>query len=315
MAGLGDFAFSTQLRDVIAQMVRNEIDAQRPPYRYGIVQSINYTTNKATVILNGDTGAVTVNFGFIQPTSVGQTVRVDGQGVDRYIADVVGQPRRLTIDRLPTASNAYESTGVDFNTLTTPGIWSFNSTGAGLSSNSPSTIGGMLEVITDPPSGLILQRYTMYSTGTSYPVYERFYYSGSWRQWRGGPNWQTADIQQMIYSGSTVTVTTTEATVGTAITFNAQVGDKFHVETVWDVTVGAPIFLGKILINGTTYPVGEAHLSGGTATVRGTVMQNYVVDVTTAGSYSIVMRVLTTTGTATLNASHTKMIATLLRQQ
>lgn len=80
------------MRDVIKKMVADEIDAQRPPYRYGIVQSIDRDNFKCSVLLTGDPAPVMVNMGSIQPKETGQKVRVEGNKADKYVADVIGEP-------------------------------------------------------------------------------------------------------------------------------------------------------------------------------------------------------------------------------
>lgn len=89
-AGMGDYAFSMQMRDTIARMVKEQIDAERPRYRYARVTGIDRPGHKCNVIFNGETGEARVNMGVIQPKSVGQIVRVEGIGTDKFITDVVG---------------------------------------------------------------------------------------------------------------------------------------------------------------------------------------------------------------------------------
>lgn len=90
--GMGDFAFSLQMRDTIRRMMKEAIDTDRPRYRYAIVNTIDRVARKCTVTFNGETNPVIVNMGAIQPKAVGQTVRVEGIGTDKYISDVIGDP-------------------------------------------------------------------------------------------------------------------------------------------------------------------------------------------------------------------------------
>jgi hypothetical protein len=100
--GLGDFATALEMKSLIEQLVRNEMEAQRPRYQYATVTSINRTTRKCGVQFPGETGSVTVNMGSIQPAAVGQTVRVGGLMGDRFVEDVMGetytQPFQSTVD-------------------------------------------------------------------------------------------------------------------------------------------------------------------------------------------------------------------------
>lgn len=88
--GFGDFSFSTQLRDAIDQLVANAIERLRPPYRYGLVQTVDPHNRRCTVILNGDTSPVTVNLGSLVPIAINTVVRVSGIGTDRYVDDIIG---------------------------------------------------------------------------------------------------------------------------------------------------------------------------------------------------------------------------------
>lgn len=90
MSGMSDFAFSAKMRDIVTRMVEETVDRIRPSDRYGTVDSINTTTGKCGVILNGETAPVLINMGALQPASTGLVVRVSGKTGDRYISDVFG---------------------------------------------------------------------------------------------------------------------------------------------------------------------------------------------------------------------------------
>lgn len=111
--GFSDLNVSMQMRDTIAKLVENTIDRIRPAYRYGVVQTVDGSTSKATVILTGDTNAVQVAYGVITPY-VGATVRVNGIGTDRYIEDVLGGGVR----QMPAGSN--------LDTFVTEGRWNID---------------------------------------------------------------------------------------------------------------------------------------------------------------------------------------------
>lgn len=103
----GDFPFTLQLRDIVNRLTREAVDVLRPRYRYGTVESIDRPNRKAEVIYNGDSASVIVNMGSIQPKEVGQQVRIEGIGTDKYIADIMGD-NNLTPpgggDPLPSSS-------------------------------------------------------------------------------------------------------------------------------------------------------------------------------------------------------------------
>lgn len=86
----GELAYGMEMRDVLKRMVRKEIDSTRPRYRYAKVQSIDRVTRRCDVVYTGETEAVRVNMGATQPSVAGQTVRIEGIGTDKYIADVLG---------------------------------------------------------------------------------------------------------------------------------------------------------------------------------------------------------------------------------
>lgn len=87
---MDDFTFSIEMRDIVRKLVSEELEKQRPRYRYATVDSIDRVNRKCGVILNGETGVVQVNMGAVQPATTGQKVRVEGIGTDKFIADVFG---------------------------------------------------------------------------------------------------------------------------------------------------------------------------------------------------------------------------------
>ena len=78
------------MRDVIAAIAENRIEALRPTPTYAVVQSINRENRSATVLHVGDPTPVTVALGSIEPAAVGQTVRIGGLIGHRYVEDVLG---------------------------------------------------------------------------------------------------------------------------------------------------------------------------------------------------------------------------------
>lgn len=90
MASMGDLAFSMQMRDIVNNLVQEQIDTLRPRYRYATVKVIDRVNLKCDVIFNGELGQVRVNMGSIQPSAVNQVVRIEGIGTDKFITDVLG---------------------------------------------------------------------------------------------------------------------------------------------------------------------------------------------------------------------------------
>ncbi len=93
MATFSDFSTAAALRDLMQEVVRTELEVQRPSYAYGEVVSIDSDRRRAEVRYPGAEGTVEVAIGSIHPRQLGQVVRVDGRRGDRYIADVLGSPR------------------------------------------------------------------------------------------------------------------------------------------------------------------------------------------------------------------------------
>lgn len=124
MAGLQDFAFSLELRDIIRELVEEEIDKQRPRYRYAVVSTIDRPNRKCDVVYTGDVDPVTVSMGSLQPATTGQRVRIEGIGTDKYIADVIGdrwndptkQPKSTSgsVTITPSAANTPTTVAVTF---------------------------------------------------------------------------------------------------------------------------------------------------------------------------------------------------------
>lgn len=86
-----DWDFATRFRDVISQISTSTIERIRPSPRYGQVVTIDRTNRKCTVLFPGESTAVTIPMGSIQPSRPGQTVRVVGELGDRYLDDVMGE--------------------------------------------------------------------------------------------------------------------------------------------------------------------------------------------------------------------------------
>lgn len=81
---------------------------------------------------------------------------------------------------------AIANTGVDFNTLTTPGVYRFSTAAVSASANAPVNRPGVLQVFNITGATAAMQTYTPY--GTSAPAargsYSRIASSASWQPWR-----------------------------------------------------------------------------------------------------------------------------------
>jgi hypothetical protein len=109
-----DVNTAAKMRQVIMTIVSEQINKERPPCRYGIVESINREERKCEVILNGDESAVSVPMGSIQPTESGQVVRIEGRTADRFISDVMGP---VHVDAVALAAEDIEVTNTKTETI------------------------------------------------------------------------------------------------------------------------------------------------------------------------------------------------------
>lgn len=134
------------MRDLIKNLVREEMEATRPVYTYATVASIDRNARRCTVIFPDSAEAVPVQMGSIQPQDVGQTVRIDGIAGDRYIADVMGPALigNQTIEGTVTSVNTSGSL-----------VSVSRDDGGGTVSNVRNGIGDMLKV----NERVVIQRY------------------------------------------------------------------------------------------------------------------------------------------------------------
>jgi hypothetical protein len=102
---LSDYRFALEFRAELQRLVKEEVERQRPRYQMATVVSIDRVLRKCTVQFPSDTTTSTVSMGSIQPSSVGQVVRVEGLSGDRYIADVLG-PAYETLETRVTSIEA-----------------------------------------------------------------------------------------------------------------------------------------------------------------------------------------------------------------
>jgi hypothetical protein len=83
--GWGSSAFAARMRDTITNIATKVIERERPPYRYGVVESIDRESGTCNVLMAGDEASVPVNvYGGGYP-EIGVSVRVLGLRGDRYL--------------------------------------------------------------------------------------------------------------------------------------------------------------------------------------------------------------------------------------
>lgn len=85
----GDWEAALKARDVIRELINEQIDKQRPNYSYAVVQNISPTEQKATVQFPGS-DPIDVRMGVVQPVEIGQIVKVGGRSNDKSIQEVYG---------------------------------------------------------------------------------------------------------------------------------------------------------------------------------------------------------------------------------
>lgn len=93
--GFGDFQTALAMRDLVHQMIQDELEKSRPTMRYGVVSGLPIA-NKASVVFIGDVLSVQVSLGVIRP-KVGDYVRVEGVGADRYVTDILGGGQEVAL--------------------------------------------------------------------------------------------------------------------------------------------------------------------------------------------------------------------------
>lgn len=88
--GMNDVAFALQMRDHINSQIATALESERPRPRYATVESINDVTRKCGIKYTGESSVVLVSTGALRPSRLGQVVRIEGIGTDKYIADIIG---------------------------------------------------------------------------------------------------------------------------------------------------------------------------------------------------------------------------------
>lgn len=128
MATFSDYTAAMKMRDLMQQVVRDEVERINPRYRYGTVVSIDTAARKCVVQYPGEAALTTVSMGIaIQPTQIGQMVRVEGYIGDRFISDVI-TPYNLTLPQTwhklgDAGEPAFGAGWQNFSALETGGGW------------------------------------------------------------------------------------------------------------------------------------------------------------------------------------------------
>ena len=179
--GFNDLAFSLKMRDALKKISRDVVNKERPAYRYGKVTSIDRVAYKCGVTMAGDSAPVLVNMGTIQPRDIGQVVRVEGIGTDRFITDVIGGASSTPMSVLGEAN---------LNDIVAPGTYQQTSNvNATTARNYPAggLVAGRLEVDTYfSPAGnnMSYQQYHTYPTAGGNKIFHRSYHATlGWSAW------------------------------------------------------------------------------------------------------------------------------------
>lgn len=90
MTKFDDWATAFEARDMFNQLIEEQVDKIRPRYRDVTVVEIDRDNRLCTVQYPEGGDPVPVAMGSIQPSAIGQVVRVVGLPGDRYIEDVFG---------------------------------------------------------------------------------------------------------------------------------------------------------------------------------------------------------------------------------
>lgn len=98
--GFGDYGTALAMREFLREMITAELDKQRPRYQMATVTSIDRINRRCNVQFLGDPSEATVTMGGIQPSAIGQVVRIEGLQGDRFVADVMGVPFESLEERM-----------------------------------------------------------------------------------------------------------------------------------------------------------------------------------------------------------------------
>ena len=96
--GFSDISIATSMRDAIKAITEAAILKIHPPCRYGEVVQLDASSYICKVKFPGSSEPVSVNMGSVQPSEIGQKVRVSPQSGDFFLEDVIGPAIFVTPD-------------------------------------------------------------------------------------------------------------------------------------------------------------------------------------------------------------------------
>jgi hypothetical protein len=97
--GFSDVSIATSMRDAIKAIAEAAVSRIHPPCRYGEVVGLQESSYVCQVLFPGSNIPVSVNMGSVQPSSIGQKVRVSPQSGDFFLEDVIGPANIITIEQ------------------------------------------------------------------------------------------------------------------------------------------------------------------------------------------------------------------------
>jgi hypothetical protein len=112
----GDFATAADARDVIKDIAAGVVNELRPAPAYAVVTNWDLPNQKAQIYFVNDSSKtqVWVPMPGLQPTQIGQFVRIEGTPGDRYLAAVLGQSRVADVVTVPSPANVSATTATDY---------------------------------------------------------------------------------------------------------------------------------------------------------------------------------------------------------
>jgi hypothetical protein len=88
MTTWGEYSVALEYRRAMEGIVGDVLAERRPAYRYAKVVNADYANGKCEVLYPGEPTTNVVNMNTVRPMAVGQWVRVEGLGGDRFISSV-----------------------------------------------------------------------------------------------------------------------------------------------------------------------------------------------------------------------------------
>lgn len=88
--GFGSPDAAMRMRDFVASVAESVVKKTNPPARYGAVLTFDRSAYTCEVVLPGSSDPVTVTMGCVQPTTIGQKVRISTTPGDFFLESVIG---------------------------------------------------------------------------------------------------------------------------------------------------------------------------------------------------------------------------------